>query len=204
VILKLDVSKAYDTVDRCELWDTMHNAGLPHRFIQVIQGLYQHTQYVVWANGLPSTPFLSTTGLLQGCALSPMLYNIYLKPCLQLIHDACNKDGIGASILRHSCVALNYADDIQALLHSIEHVPIFMQHVQRALQTKNQYLNIDKCRALLLGYNDAHIPTPMAGVKVVESEKILGIWYESNGSLQTNLEYRETKGRSKLPLIMTR
>jgi hypothetical protein len=204
VILKLDVSKAYDTVDRCELWDTMHKAGLPHRFIQVIQGLYQHTQYVVWANGLPSTPFLSTTGLLQGCALSPMLYNIYLKPCLQLIHDACNKDGIGASILRHSCVALNYADDIQALLHSIEHVPIFMQHVQRALQTKNQYLNIDKCRALLLGYNDAHIPTPMAGVKVVESEKILGIWYESNGSLQTNLEYRETKGRSKLPLIMTR
>jgi hypothetical protein len=101
-------------------------------------------------------------------------------------------------------VALNYADDIQGLLNRIDHTEHFLQIVQAALAMKNQALNLQKCRALPIGMDNIDLPSTLAGIKVVKSEKILGIMYNENGSLSGNLGLRENKGKAKLGPILTR
>ena len=206
VLVELDVSKAYDTVDRRMLWDTLHDAGLPGRFVAMLQDMYSSADYVVLADTVPTPAFHSTTGLLQGCALSPMLYNFYLKPCLLAIRQRCQQLNIGVYIEHVHCVALNYADDMQGLLQDLDHVQQFIDIVSAELALRHQHLNLDKCRVMLL--NSFHglrvCPSHVAGIRVVDTDKVLGVMYAAHGSLAVNLKFRAAKGQSKLGLILAR
>jgi Reverse transcriptase (RNA-dependent DNA polymerase)/Endonuclease-reverse transcriptase len=84
-VVKLDISKAYDTVDRAILWQTLRDDGVPAAFVQLMEEVYRDTPYVVRVNGQLSASFLTGKGVLQGCALSPSCYNKYLKSCLLAI-----------------------------------------------------------------------------------------------------------------------
>ena len=62
-LVKLDMSKAYDTVIRSLLWASMEESGLPKPFVQLMKSLYHDSAYVVRVNGQMSPEFLSGMGL---------------------------------------------------------------------------------------------------------------------------------------------
>ena len=206
VMLKLDISKAYDTVHRDTLWRTMLDAGIPADFTSLMQCIYAGTEYVVLANGMTAQPFPSRVGLLQGCALSPMLYNIYLKPCLQDIHEQCVAAGIHVQVAQQQCTALNYADDVQVLLHSKAHVACFMQIANAALAKQHQHLNVDKCKVLTLqrSRGNALAEAQVAGLAASALEMVLGLQYQTNGSFAPNVGVRKAKGLAKARCILGR
>ena len=66
MIIKLDISKAYDTVKWCFIEDAMKAIGFVDSFVNVIMRFVKPISYKVLINGKPSPCFTSQQGLQQG------------------------------------------------------------------------------------------------------------------------------------------
>ena len=72
----IDFQKAFDSVDRYSLWKIMTHYGLPPKFINIIKDLYECAQCSVQVDNELSSWFDITTGVRQGCILSPVLFGM--------------------------------------------------------------------------------------------------------------------------------
>ena len=70
----VDFERAFDTLNRSVMWQIIENYGIPRKFINIIQALYNKFS----VNGLLSEPVQITTGVRQGCILSPTLFLIII------------------------------------------------------------------------------------------------------------------------------
>jgi len=201
-LVKLDISKAYDTVHRAKLWDTLRRDEFPASFIALMQELYRDTPYAVKVNGEVSAEFYPDTGLLQGCSLSPALYNEYLRDCLQDIEQQCAHMGIRLHGDGMKCVQVDFADDIHGTV-ALQHVAAFLQVVRTALAKKEQHLNMGKCKILVID-KEPYSSTNIHGIPVVHQLRILGLLYSHNGSVDATLHERMAKGATKAVLHISR
>jgi hypothetical protein len=205
VLVKLDIRKAYDTVVRELLWVTLLQAGFPTAFVCMLQNMYSDAQYVVAANGGFTKPFVSTKGLLQGCPLSPILYSIFLKPALIKLHAQTAHLGFQFGAVLSSFV--NFADDLTGLFSCIAFVPRFVRTAECVLGEVHQFVNVDKTQILVMlqavGPLISQLPPNLAAC-VVAVMKVLGVTYNADGSLTTNIDHRISKGRSKVALAVAR
>ncbi|KAL2237446.1 UNVERIFIED_CONTAM: hypothetical protein Sindi_0936300 [Sesamum indicum] len=74
LILKLDMSKAYDRVNWKFLYMILEKMGFPTRFIVLIKNAIEHCWFTILVNGEPSGFFKSSQGLRQGDPISPALF----------------------------------------------------------------------------------------------------------------------------------
>ncbi|KAL0297913.1 UNVERIFIED_CONTAM: hypothetical protein Scaly_3079300 [Sesamum calycinum] len=74
LILKLDMSKAYDRVKWKFLYAILEKMGFPARFIALIRHAIEHCWFTILVNGQASSFFKSSQGLKQGDPISPALF----------------------------------------------------------------------------------------------------------------------------------
>ena len=74
--ISVDLSKAFDTVCRDLLWDSMIKFGCPPRFIATVQAHLQN-------EGEFSEPFEVTNGIQQGCVTAPTLFSMMFSTMLK-------------------------------------------------------------------------------------------------------------------------
>ena len=73
-----DLTKAYDSVDRTLLWTVLARFGEPQNIISVIRQFHDGMRACVWLDDrVCSRWFAVEQGLRQGCALAPLLFNMY-------------------------------------------------------------------------------------------------------------------------------
>nr|VZI39374.1 unnamed protein product [Spirometra erinaceieuropaei] len=72
----VDLTKAFDTVNREGLWKIMQKFGCPERFTQMVRQLHDGMMARVTDNGAVSEAFAVTNGVKQGCALAPTLFSL--------------------------------------------------------------------------------------------------------------------------------
>nr|VZI49912.1 unnamed protein product [Spirometra erinaceieuropaei] len=68
----VDLTKAFDTVNREGLWKIMQKFGCPERFIQMVRQLHDGMMARVTDNGAVSEAFAVTNGVKQGCVLASL------------------------------------------------------------------------------------------------------------------------------------
>ena len=73
----LDITKAYPRVNRVLLWKILENLRMPHSVLKILKGLHEQTQYRVKGREGLSEPWTPQRGLREGCATSPILFNVY-------------------------------------------------------------------------------------------------------------------------------
>ena len=78
----IDLTKAYDKVDREALWVIMGNAGVPPLFLALVKDLHTGAMATIKQGATLSTPFLLQRGLKQGSVFAPLLFNIFLGAVL--------------------------------------------------------------------------------------------------------------------------
>ncbi|BHF73455.1 hypothetical protein SprV_0401653600 [Sparganum proliferum] len=78
----VDLTKAFDTVNREGLWKIMRKFGCPERFIQMVRQLHDGMMARVTDNGAVSEAFAVTNEVKQGCVLAPTLFSLMFSAML--------------------------------------------------------------------------------------------------------------------------
>ncbi|XP_062074810.1 uncharacterized protein LOC133778804 [Humulus lupulus] len=83
--LKIDLSKAYDTVNWCFLERLLVCLRFPTRFIHWVMVCLRSTSYVLMMNGRLQGGFQGVKGLRQGDPISPLLFVLIMEYLTQLL-----------------------------------------------------------------------------------------------------------------------
>lgn len=87
----MDLSKAFDTVNRKLLWTALYKKGIPLQMIQMIKEGRKHTALKAKCERQLSEPVATNIGAFQGAPLSALLFIIYLDDMMddyQALNDA--------------------------------------------------------------------------------------------------------------------
>ena len=202
-LVRLDISKAYDRVDRNELWASMARDGFPQKFTELMRELYRDTDYVVRVNGELGDAFSTFEGLLQGRGPSPGQFNTYERETIEEIDRECAGMGIKFEAqVPVSCVQATWADDISCTVQ-LDDLARFMQIVIRVLSKKKMQLNMQKCECVIIGLAEGQ-ECELAGLRRVPESKVLGLWYCESGRHDKTMADRREKGKSKNVLHVSR
>jgi len=83
----IDLEKVYDKIPIEILWWTLIKKGVPIKYIDILEDIYDGVVANVRTCGGITNDFLITIGLHQGSALSPFLYAIVMDELTRDIQD---------------------------------------------------------------------------------------------------------------------
>ena len=104
----IDISKAYDSINRQILWKILKSMGFDGDFLRCLQALYCEDSVDTVVNGLSTRPIYLGRGLRQGCSLSPLLFSLYISR----IGSALTSSTEGFPLGGVTFSGLLFADDI--------------------------------------------------------------------------------------------
>ena len=111
----IDFKKVFDRVRHKALWSAMKIFNINLKLIENIQNLYSKADIAVYFDEKVGEWFPTTTGVRQGCLLSPTLFNIMLE---QIMNDASDTHVGTVNIVGRIITNLRFADDIDGLANS--------------------------------------------------------------------------------------
>ena len=91
----VDLTKAFDTVNRDALWKIMSKFGCPEKFVNIVRLFHDGMQARVKDDGQYSEPFPVTNGVKQGCVLAPTLFSMLFSAMLT---DAFTGEDVGIEL----------------------------------------------------------------------------------------------------------
>ncbi|KAL4083606.1 hypothetical protein QTP88_028922 [Uroleucon formosanum] len=116
-LLFVDFKAAYDSINRDKLWEVMDSLGIPAKLTRLIKSCTYNSKSKISFGGELSEEFQVTTGLRQGDALSPALFNIALESVMRAVISQAK--GIEIKDNQH-LTAVAYADDIVLLAETVD------------------------------------------------------------------------------------
>ena len=120
ILLKLDITKAFDSVSWAFLLEVLRKLGFGVRWCDLISGLLSTSSTQVLLNGIPGESIKHRRGLRQGDPLSPMLF-ILVMDVLNLMFTRAADAGLLQPLSRRPIqhrFSL-YADDVALFLQPI-------------------------------------------------------------------------------------
>jgi hypothetical protein len=117
ILLKLDISKAFDSMTWPFMLEVMHHLGFGPIWRDIISDLICTSTTQVLLNGIPGTRIFHKQGLRQGDPLSPMLFILVMDVLGHMISKAA-EEGMLQSLARRVLqdrISL-YADDVVLFL----------------------------------------------------------------------------------------
>ncbi|WMV32822.1 hypothetical protein MTR67_026207 [Solanum verrucosum] len=115
VVIKLDITKAYDRVSWPYTCLVLRRMGLGEMFIDLVWRTVSNNWYSVIINGVRHGFFYSTKGLKQGDPLSPSLFILgadILSRMLNMLHHHQRYKNYQMEIREPQINHLSFADDI--------------------------------------------------------------------------------------------
>eukprot|EP00253_Pinus_taeda_P006554 PITA_06554 len=119
LILKVDLSKAFDRANWLYLRLLLTHLGFPYIFIKWVMSCITDVAYSVLLNGEATSFFTSARGLRQGCPLSSLLFLLIMEGLSRLITSARDRNQItGINVSKNSYLThLLFVDDILIFLN---------------------------------------------------------------------------------------
>ena len=120
ILLKLDISKAFDSVSWAFLLEILQKRGFGPRCRNLISGILGSSSTRILLNGIPGEELFHRRGLRQGDPLSPMLF-ILVMDVLNCMVEKANSEGLLQPLATrniHHRVSI-YADDVVLFLRPV-------------------------------------------------------------------------------------
>ena len=193
----IDYSKAFDTIWREYMWKVMHHFGFTTKIIEAVKALYDRNQSAVIVGGEITDFFASSIGVLQGCILSPPLFNLALET---VINDAQVKVGdAGIKIYGTKYNNLRYADDIDVIAEAEEELQAVTTAINAASRRTGMEINLKKTKSMTIGrrHEDIQITIDNKPIEQVKSFIYLGSNITETNTHMDDLKRRLSIAREK-------
>ena len=145
VQLLIDMSRAFDSVDRTRLFQRLHTLGVRPEIVKILTSWHQDTCYIV-QTGTQTTAVPVARGVRQGCRAAPWLWNSIMTLLMRDLSDF-----IDPAWLRQ-CTNL-YADDLQTgdLFHSEHELRTILRYFATILAMLSSYgFQINEAKSQIL------------------------------------------------------
>ena len=183
----VDQEKAFDRVDRNKLWQILEEYGIRGQLLDNIRAIYTSSRSAVRTqNGLTDW-FVVSSGVRQGCVLSPLLFIIYM--------DKITKD---ANPNLEDLNEMLFADD-QSLAHEKEeHLQEHTDSLNIQCREHNMKISISKTETMKVSRTPGNLSISINGtpLKQVSEFKYLGSIFSEDGRLNREIETRIQKANS--------
>ena len=133
------------TVDHNKLWKILQEKGIPDHLTFLLRNLYAGQEATVRTGHRTTDWFQIGKGVLQGCILSPCLFNLYAE---YIVRNArLDEAQAGIKIARRNINNLRYADDITLMAESEELKSLLMK-VREKSEKAGLKLSIQKTKIM--------------------------------------------------------
>ena len=147
----IDMEKAYDRVNRNKLFEVMRVYGVQYILVDVIERIYSGSMVKFELESIMTAWCKSDSGVRQGCPLSPLLFNIYVRelgmkltPCIQgFKYLMVNKDGV---IEEKSQAGFLYADDVCIMASNEQHLQTIFDNISGCVKEYGMEINGKKSK----------------------------------------------------------
>ncbi|KAI8503757.1 hypothetical protein Bbelb_187280 [Branchiostoma belcheri] len=196
----IDYEKAFDSIDRNTLWKILRHYGIPEKIISLIQSTYKDMSCRVLHAGQLSESFEVTTGVRQGCLLSPFLFLLVIDWIMKTTTTG-RRNRIQWT-LWSQLEDLDFADDLALLSHNHRQ----MQDKTTTLDTTSNStgLRISKKKTDVMRINTtSNTPVTIGGVPVKEAESFvyLGSVVDQQGGTDRDVTTRIGKARAAFVML---
>ena len=113
-IILFDFKAAFPSIAHDFIWQVLKDIGLPTGWIKVIQLFYHNHLQVMGKTG--SHQFNASTGIRQGCPLSPLLFAVVADILLRIIKKRMGNQGVARAFADDTAMALKNIGDLNYLL----------------------------------------------------------------------------------------
>ena len=219
-LLFIDLTKAFDTVNREGLWHILEKAGCPKHFVGIIRSFHDNMKVTVKEGSDMSPSFGVTSGTKQGCIIAPTLFSIFFS---MMLHVAFKDSADGVDIksrfdirltsiasrhfdaMSRVCVStireLLFADDCALAADSVEALQRLCDCFSAAARRFGLTISIKKTEVLYQpARGNAYIPPAIfiegKQLKAVEIFKYLGSIVSNVASHDAEITARIAKATS--------
>ncbi|XP_078663299.1 uncharacterized protein LOC144906655 [Branchiostoma floridae x Branchiostoma belcheri] len=192
----IDYEKAFDSVDRTTLWKILAHYGIPGKIINMVKVFYANFQAQVLHEGDLTAPFNMTTGVRQGCLLSPLLFITALD---WIMGETTREGRTGIQwTLLNMLDDLDFADDLVLLSHSIHQMRVKTKKLEQNSSTVGLGVNAKKTKEMRVKTTGNAKPVCCRGeeLETVREFTYLGSVITNDGGSSKDVDARIGKART--------
>ena len=163
--IKIDISKAFDSIQWQFLLNTLAAMNFPQKFIHWITLCITTASFSVQLNGELAGYFQSKRGLRQGCALSPYLFVISINVLAKLLNKAAVEENIGyhPKCKNLGLTHLSFADDILVFTNgTVRSIDSIVGLFDRFAEISGLKISMEKSAIYYAGHQDTTVQSVQA------------------------------------------
>lgn len=175
LVLYIDFSSAFTSVDHACLLQTMTHLGFPGDAVRVIENLYTGANTRVVHADCTSRPIHIRRGTIQGDSLSPFLFLVYIDPLLKWLQNGGRGYSFGClsslpkpDRLRYRMAGQAYVDDLAITTNNIEDMGVQVKKLSMWSAYAHVDVNVDKCAAT----GALHRTVPSGDIQVMAAKLV--------------------------------
>ena len=192
-ICYFDLKKAFDSVNRTHMfYNFLVDYGIGGKFLKIIQNIYKDNHISIkLSNGLTKS-FISTTGVKQGCVLSPICFNLFINRLPKTYNNnASSPDYCNPVLMNNEPInCLSWADDCVVMSHSASGLQNSIRQTVNFFSELGLDVNVKKTKVMIFNprglgpKNFQHLNFTINDlpVEICEKYTYLGLVFKPSGS----------------------
>ena len=187
----IDISKAYDSVNRSILWNRLRGLGIRGEFLSSLKSLYTDDCIDCTVNGVSTRPIYLRRGLRQGCALSPLLFALYISS----VGSAICTSQVGVKLGTVCVSGLLFADDIVLISKTSLGLKSLLALVKKHFDNLKLTISVKKSKVISPDVDDWDLFDRADNVEMTLEQVAM---YKYLGTWTYNSMYRTASEKQKL------
>lgn len=188
----IDFEKAFDSLNRNEMWKILKEYGMPRKILNIMKEMYNGCRCRILHEGKLTEYVSVTNGVRQGCILSPTIFLVVLDKVMRKMVGG-RKRGIQWG-LRDRLEDLDFADDICLLSSRFSDMEGKLRGLQEEAKTVGLHINVKKTKEMRLNTRtEGTLSVDGKDIEQVETFTYLGSVVTKNGGADEDVKQRIRK-----------
>jgi len=156
-MILLDWEKAFDKIDHSRLLEALERLGVPSNMLSLIKTIYREPKFRVKSGEFKSDYKTQSSGIRQGCPLSPYLFVLVMTVLMKDVKSRLNTKRQNEPINGIKFSEILYADDTLLFGPHTQNINKLLKEIQIESNYYNLNLNLGKCINLTLNQQQTSV-----------------------------------------------